>query len=307
MATSTMTTGLSVNKRLLVVGFSPAEQNTLQALLKDDDIQPVFKQNLSVAIDSIQESSSNEFQAYLIHENALNDSSFEEFYALKQQPKFQFIPIILQVLSSQSPSIEKCMALGLSFYLIQPYTAVLLHAVLSSSTQGFMNHLEINRRLTSFSNSRALLQQSVFHIQTPGDAQAVSSILSYLTPEPKRTSVGLFELMLNSIEHGNLEIGYDEKTKLVKNGLIQEEIQHRLTQDAYRDKFTVVTFERTDNAINITIADSGKGFDYAPFLSFEEGRAMEYHGRGILIANKFSFDSLEYQNHGATVVCKIDL
>jgi len=307
MVTATMTTGLSVNKTLLVVGFGAAEKNALQNLLKEDDIQLIFKQNLSAAIDSIHKSSSNQFQAYLIHENALDDSKFEAFYSLKQQPKFQFLPIILQVLSSQSPSIEKCMAIGLSFYLIQPYTSALLRKVLSSSTQGFMNHLEINRRLTSFSNSRALLQQSVFHIQTPSDAQAVSSILSYLTPEPKRTSVGLFELMLNSIEHGNLEIGYDEKTKLIKNGFLQEEIQHRLTQDAYRDKFTVVTYERTDNAMSITIADSGKGFDYAPFLNFEERRAMEYHGRGILIANKFSFDSLEYQNQGATVVCKINL
>lgn len=307
MVTQPNSKDFTLNKHILVIGVDPEIKNNLQTMLKGQAYELTFKDNLTEAIDTIQSSAYNHFSAYLLDESMLDSADLNRFLALKQHPHYNLTPIILQIHSNLSENIQKGLDFGMFFYLIQPYNSSLLKAVLSASSQCLMNHHEIKRRLTHFDKAHPLLQQAVFHIQSLTDAQAISSILGYITPDQKRASIGLFELMLNAIEHGNLDIGYAAKTKLIKEGSIESEIAHRLTQKQYQDKYAIVTFKRNEKNIEISIEDSGKGFDYQKYLDFSQERAMDNHGRGILIANRFSFDSMRYLNNGSKVVCQINL
>ncbi len=48
--------------------------------------------------------------------------------------------------------------------------------------------------------------------------------------------MGLSELLVNAIEHGNLEIGYDEKSRLLQSEGWQGEIDRRLALPEYTDQ-----------------------------------------------------------------------
>lgn len=54
-----------------------------------------------------------------------------------------------------------------------------------------------------------------------------------------------------------------------------------------------------------SIRDQGDGFDWSNHLDFSPERAFDTHGRGIALARKLSFDSLEYLGNGNTVLASI--
>jgi hypothetical protein len=119
--------------------------------------------------------------------------------------------------------------------------------------------------------------------------------------------VGLHELLLNAVEHGNLGITYNEKTDLVRNANWNEEIERRLSLPEYCKNFATLTFKATQAALIVLIKDAGKGFDWTNYLDFSADRATDPHGRGIATSRALSFHSLEYLGAGNEVRCIVKL
>jgi anti-sigma regulatory factor (Ser/Thr protein kinase) len=117
--------------------------------------------------------------------------------------------------------------------------------------------------------------------------------------------VGLSELLINAVEHGNLEIGYKEKSELMRAGEWSEEIRRRLANERFATRVAVACFERDNDRVRITISDQGPGFDPSPYLLIDPGRVFDSHGRGIAIANLISFDNLQYRSGGREVVAAV--
>ena len=59
---------------------------------------------------------------------------------------------------------------------------------------------------------------------------------------------------------------------------------------------------RREGCIEITVTDQGCGFDWQSYISLDEHRAFDSHGRGIAMARMMSFDTLEYRGCGNQVV-----
>ncbi|MEA1989281.1 MAG: ATP-binding protein [Pseudomonadota bacterium] len=296
----------SSQKQILIVGCNTERQNHLKASLDKEVYVLTFCDTLTQAILKVKNSPIIQYDAFLIDESALRQDDFTELKTFREDSSFGLIPIILQVDNPQSEAIQKGFDIGMYFYLTYPFNAQLLNTVILAATQGLSKHQEISKRLANFDIAHPLLQKAVFHVQTAAEAQAVASVLAYMTPDQKRTAVGLFELILNSIEHGNLGIGYKLKSKLITDSILQSEIARRLSLEENKNKFVTVTLEHKPDFFEFTISDNGAGFNYSNFLDFEENRATDSHGRGIMIANRLSFDYLEYRNSGSTVICRIN-
>ena len=118
--------------------------------------------------------------------------------------------------------------------------------------------------------------------------------------------MGLSELMINAIEHGNLDIGYEEKSELRKRDLWESEIEKRLGFTENKEKYASVDVLNDLENVTFTISDQGNGFEWDDFMEFDTSRVMDNHGRGIAMANKLYFSKLEYQGNGNTVVVKVD-
>src|SRR5262249_13945669 len=109
----------------------------------------------------------------------------------------------------------------------------------------------------------------------------------------------------NAVEHGNLEIGFDEKTDLVARQALTDEIGRRLSLPQYAARVVLVEFKRGPSAIHVTVTDHGHGFDFAKFLEVDAGSQLP-NGRGILLA-RASFDRLTYLGCGNKVEAVIAL
>ncbi len=139
-----------------------------------------------------------------------------------------------------------------------------------------------------------------FEIRGLDQAEKLSTMLASNYPAPERVSTGIWELMCNAIEHGNLEIDFNNKSKLIQSGHYTEEISRRLAMPNFSKRVVLVEFKRTKTGIRLRVTDEGPGFDYKKFLSSHLSVETP-NGRGILIATKFSFDKVIYRGRGNVV------
>lgn len=124
-------------------------------------------------------------------------------------------------------------------------------------------------------------------------------------PAEERLGVhlGLVELVANAIEHGNLEISFDEKTNcLEKNprgleGLYKE----RLADPRFSSRRVLVEFSMDQECCRWLISDCGKGFDLKSIPDpTREENLFAMHGRGIMLS-RMKFDELTYIGVGNQV------
>ena len=147
----------------------------------------------------------------------------------------------------------------------------------------------------------------MFQFSAPNEAREIATYIVKSCKTNHNVVLGLSELMLNAVEHGNLGITYQEKGQLVKDGLWHEEINKRLEQPCNAKKNAMVTFERDDFEIRFIIRDEGEGFDWHNYLEMKPERALDLHGKGIAIAGAISFDKLEYKGTGNEVIATVYL
>jgi anti-sigma regulatory factor (Ser/Thr protein kinase) len=141
---------------------------------------------------------------------------------------------------------------------------------------------------------------SHFEIRTLEEAEKLSTMLATHCPMPEKVSTGIWELISNAVEHGNLEIDCREKAELIGKGLYAEELVKRLSSPKFAGRVVSVRFNRAKTRIRIRISDEGPGFDYSKYT--QNGEMSEGpNGRGILIAREFSFDRIVYHGRGNVV------
>lgn len=143
------------------------------------------------------------------------------------------------------------------------------------------------------------------HFQKPGFAKMAALMLANLSLDPDRINLGLWEMFINGIEHGNLGITHEEKRAFVNHNNMDELVQSRLNLDENKDKFVNVIFSISTTQASFDIFDEGKGFDWQNFLEIDHARLFDKNGRGIALARLAGFDHLTYIGSGNHVQCKI--
>lgn len=157
------------------------------------------------------------------------------------------------------------------------------------------------------------MEKGEFSFKNLEDAKTLATMLSTLCPNDSEAEIGLLELMINCIEHGNLEITFDEKGSLLEEGKWHQEVEFRLAQPKYSYRNAHIQFERKSSKIEFVISDEGAGFDVHRYLpggqetNSEDGNLFCFHGRGIKLAAEVCFDHLEYLGSGNQVKATIDL
>jgi anti-sigma regulatory factor (Ser/Thr protein kinase) len=119
--------------------------------------------------------------------------------------------------------------------------------------------------------------------------------------------LGLSELMINAVEHGNLGIGYAQKSALIDQGRLADEIRERLARPEFAGRRAELEVSRDENEVRFLIRDQGAGFDWQGYLEMSPDRAFDTHGRGIAMSRIISFDRLEYRGCGNEVLAAVRL
>lgn len=115
--------------------------------------------------------------------------------------------------------------------------------------------------------------------------------------------LALVEIIINAIEHGNLEISYENKSAALEQGNYFDFMSFRQADPNYRGRQVEVEFEINQDTARYVITDAGKGFDYRNFFDRDMAEInQEYtpHGRGMIMAKKI-FDEMNYNETGNQV------
>ncbi len=158
--------------------------------------------------------------------------------------------------------------------------------------------MRADKRLALFGRSA-----NVFKIKTLDEAAELSRELARQFPAPEKIWVGLHELLINAIEHGNLGIGFDAKASLLRTGRWAEEIERRLKLPEYADRKVTIRFARNERKCRLKIEDQGTGFDWEKQTTRMPLPEMP-NGRGLIIARASGFDCLEFNRKGNAIVCE---
>lgn len=223
------------------------------------------------------------------------------FAEMQRSPRLKHIPVIMQTAADKPEEVVEGIRAGVYYYLTKPYEEEALLSLVRSALRDSEQQNLFEMRLAKQRDALGTFTQGEFQIRTPEEAQNIAFLLGGLFPRPEVTVPGLYELIINGIEHGNLGIGYDEKGRLLAASQWDTEINRRLTLPENSEKRVLISFLQANKQIQVTILDDGQGFDWRPYMEIEPSRATESHGRGIAKANLLSFDRLEYIGNGSQV------
>lgn len=112
----------------------------------------------------------------------------------------------------------------------------------------------------------------------------------------------LREIIINAIEHGNLEITFEEKTESLLNDDYFNLVSRRQQDGVRNARRVIIDYSIDARTLKYRISDEGIGFDYLKVIE-KHAEVSEYlqHGRGILMA-RIAFDEVTYSEKGNEVV-----
>jgi DNA-binding response OmpR family regulator len=226
---------------------------------------------------------------------------------MKVDERLRMLPVIMQTALALRDQILEGIRAGAYYYLTKPYDIDMLLSVVRTAVSDYRGYRELQAQVKKGVDSLRLLRNAAFTFQTVEQAHDLGTLLASTCPDPTATVIGLTELLVNAVEHGNLGITYEEKSSLYTSGKWIEEVQRRLAMPEYASRQAEVLFERMDGSIRFIIRDQGTGFEFQRYMQVDPQRAFDSHGRGIAMANRLSFNRLEYRGCGNEVVGTIEL
>ena len=287
---------------VLVVDDDPICRTMIRHMFEPDDVVVIETDCIEDAWKVLKENSLVNFDVILLDRNLPDGDGIDLLPRLRMLPGLKHVPVIIQSGLVNSDDVSKGMAAGAYHYLEKPYRREMLRALTRIAVREGREHRFLTSKIENASDALVFMRNSDFEIQTLDDARTLTPFLARMFPEPENASIGIVELLINAIEHGNLEIGYEYKGKLLEQNNWLSETTRRLSLPAYQDRKVHIHLERHDDRIALTIRDEGMGFDWRGFETLSENRLFDLHGRGIAIANKI-FDGLTYSAPGNIVTC----
>lgn len=252
------------------------------------------------------EAAPDKYDAVLLDRMMPKMSGMAVLEKMSSHPDLKYIPVILQTAKVSKEDILEGLKAGAYYYLTKPFTREFLHSVVKTAVKDRSFNKALLKSLSVTRSSIKLLKNAHFEFRSLEDIKAVSSLVACSCDEPDKVAMGLSELMINAVEHGNLKIGYDEKSELRKTDQWESEIEKRLALPEYKDVFASIDVANDDDSVTFTIIDQGDGFEWDEFMEFNTSRVMDNHGRGIAMANQLYFSSLEYGGNGNTVKVMVE-
>lgn len=290
--------------RVLVVEDNIFDQQLLREHLSSRGYQLEFASDGSEALPKL-EADPMRYDVVLLDRTMPRMNGLQLLGRIKENPRLRTIPVIFQTASTLREEVLEGIRAGAYYYLTKPYDVETLLTVVDTAVRDFTDYRHLKERIERGLRCLTLVRDASFSIQTVDEARDLGMVLANACPDPMSTVIGLTEILVNAVEHGNLGITYEEKSQLNAAGKWESEIMRRLALPENATKRVDVQMVRDNGCVRFTIRDQGPGFDWQRFVDIDPQRAFDNHGRGIVIARTLSFDSLEYQGCGNEVVARV--
>lgn len=226
---------------------------------------------------------------------------------IKHDNQLAHVPVIIQTSLTSTEEVTAGLDAGAYYYLTKPFPPETLVAIVRAAVHDRFEYLDLQTRIRQAQGLMQHLRYGEFVFHTQNEAREVAALVAHIAPDPNRVILGLTELMLNAVEHGNLGITYAEKSALLSANALNDEVMQRLADPHLGTRRASLLARRDAHKVEFIIRDEGHGFDWRPFLDMAPDRAFDTHGRGIAMSRMLSFDELEYRGNGNEVICRLRL
>ena len=112
--------------------------------------------------------------------------------------------------------------------------------------------------------------------------------------------IGVQEMVSNAVEHGNLGISYEEKSRSLSEGTYGDLIDARLSDPTNAEKLIHVASHLSPDEFRLSVEDEGDGFDWHSVPDPSTEALYMFNGRGIFMT-KIHYDEVNYNEKGNKV------
>jgi len=216
-------------------------------------------------------------------------------------------PVIVMGTDAPARAVVQALRAGAVDYLHKPVAEAALAQALHRA------RIRVPRALADLPG----VHRAEYRVTMESDPAHIPRVLSWLMqttaaplPDLQRLHLrgALQELLLNAVEHGNLEIFYQKKHQALMQDQYEALLRQRMNRPHLKARQVTiqVVYEKEAQKLTYRIADEGTGFNWRRRLQrAQEARgAEEANGRGIFLARAF-FPSLTYNTQGNAVTITV--
>ena len=270
-------------RSILIVDNEPLEISVLREMLEDETYR--FETALTGAeAKEIVRARGSEITAILIDWILPDVDGVELLSWMKSQPQLADVEVVVHSAEFAPENVQKAIEAGAYYYLTKPFEEPQLEAITRAAVSSFELKRRLTGRVREVEDAFRLLHTGSFRFRTTNEAELLAAHIASGIGHPD-LCLGLAELMRNAVEHGNLEISYEEKGRLLARRRFVSELERRLSLPKYRNRRAFAKIRRIRDMMKVTIKDEGSGFDFDRYTMLDEKRMFDSHGRGVLIAS----------------------
>ena len=278
-------------EKILVVDDSRTVRMALEALLEGMGLEVLLAKDGRQCLEVLEQEKPDAIILDIIMPEM---DGFEVLRWIKKQSRLRDIPVIMQTVVDDTKSIRQGIDEGAFYYLTKPVEEALMQSIINAALGDLHKKEALREKIADTENPFELMVEGTFRFKTLAEGEYLALRIANASSSPKDTVV-INELFVNAVEHGNLGITYDDKTEYVDQGTWETEIARRLALPEHADKDVTVNIKRYPNKMTVLIADQGPGFDFKKYSELDESRALDNHGRGIVMAKMY----LDFQYLGS--------
>jgi len=206
--------------------------------------------------------------------------------------------VIMTGYGSEETAIEALRG-GAINYLKKPFTFRDLYEVIEKIAN--LKNREINTEC---------VREETKQVVTGNEIDRVWSVVNQLiicaenicgTEKTQELGLGLYEIIINAIEHGNLAITFEEKCTAIKQNVYESLLRERVSDPIYATRRVTIDYRMIPGELHYTVADEGSGFDWQNTVrSGLSGDPLAPCGRGLFLARIY-LDRMEFNQKGNKV------
>ncbi len=230
-------------------------------------------------------------------------SGFDLLDRIRQEHRHMIVALLTAHGSEELAA--RALRIGANDYLRKPVQVIELRRMLKRY-QGLVQERYLEEDV------RSSIRRMQFTLQCDNRIELVPKISQFLVEQcDKRIDgdarfglrLGLHEMIMNAVEHGNLGVTFEEKTAALNVGFteLQTLYAERLSNPIFAARRVTIDFFLEPEYLEWLISDEGSGFDWTRLQDpLAESNIHISHGRGVYLS-RFQFDEMEYLNSGNRV------
>jgi len=221
---------------------------------------------------------------------------------MRQDSQYDSMPVIVQTADRSEEALRQVAAFGVYFFLTKPIDVNICRTVVKNAIEDAQKTKKAFRQANRSERSFSLIKNGEFQFRTEAEALILAACLSKICSSPRRQILGLSELMVNAVQHGNLAISQIEKINLIEKNNLDEEIKKRLKTPPFSERIASIKIDQDEEGVRFEISDEGDGFDWRKEIANMNEKILKPSRRGIALAHKIGFDKIKYIGNGSTVI-----